>query len=66
MLAGSVYRFDTYLVAFRPGSHWSYFPSVGEILVTVGLVAGELMAFILIVKLFPILALEKRHAAYHH
>ena len=66
MLAGSVYRFDTYLVAFRPGAHWSYFPSVSEIMVTVGLVAGELLAFILIVKLFPILTLEKRHVAYHH
>ena len=66
MLAGSVYRFDTYLVAFRPGAHWSYFPSVGEILITLGLVAGELMAFILIVKLFPILTLEKRDVAYHH
>ena len=66
MLAGSVYRFDTYLVAFRPGANWSYFPSVGEILVTLGLVAGELMAFILIVKLFPILTLERRHVAYHH
>jgi Ni/Fe-hydrogenase subunit HybB-like protein len=66
MLAGSVYRFDTYLVAFRPGAHWSYFPSVGEILITLGLVAGELMAFIVIVKLFPILTLEKRDVAYHH
>ena len=66
MLAGSVYRFDAYLVAFRPGAHWSYFPSVGEILITLGLVAGELMAFILIVKLFPILTLEKRDVAYHH
>jgi Ni/Fe-hydrogenase subunit HybB-like protein len=66
MLAGSVYRFDTYLVAFRPGDHWSYFPSVGEILVTLGLVAGEIMAFILIVKLFPILTLERRNVAYHH
>ena len=66
MLAGSLYRFDTYLVAFRPGANWSYFPSVSEILVTLGLVAGELMAFILIVKLFPILTLEKRHVAYHH
>src|SRR6185436_6048960 len=66
MLAGSLYRFDTYLVAFQPGAHWSYFPSVGEILITTGLVAGELMAFILIVKLFPILTLEKRDAAYHH
>jgi Ni/Fe-hydrogenase subunit HybB-like protein len=66
MLAGSLYRFDTYLVAFRPGAHWSYFPSVGEILITLGLVAGELLAFILIVKLFPILTLEKRDVAYHH
>jgi len=66
MLAGSVYRFDTYLVAFRPGANWSYFPSVAEIMVTVGLVAGELLAFIPIVKLFPILTLEKRHVAYHH
>jgi Ni/Fe-hydrogenase subunit HybB-like protein len=66
MLAGSVYRFDTYLVAFRPGSHWSYFPSVAEIAVTVGLVSGEILAFIVAVKLFPILTLEKRHAAYHH
>jgi Ni/Fe-hydrogenase subunit HybB-like protein len=66
MLAGSLYRFDTYLVAFRPGANWSYFPSVTEIFVTVGLVAGELMAYILIVKLFPILTLERRHVAYHH
>ena len=66
MLAGSLYRFDTYLVAFQPGAHWSYFPSVTEILVTVGLIAGEILAYILIVKLFPILTLEKRDVAYHH
>jgi Ni/Fe-hydrogenase subunit HybB-like protein len=59
MLAGSLYRFDTYLVAFRPGGHWSYFPSVGEILVTFGLVAGEIMLYIVIVKLFPIITMEK-------
>ena len=66
MLAGSLYRFDTYLVAFTPGRQWAYFPSVSEILVTVGLVAGEVMLYIVIVKLFPILTLEKRHVAYHH
>jgi len=66
MLAGSLYRFDTYLVAFRPGAQWSYFPSVGELLVTLGLVAGEIMLYIVIVKVFPILTLEKRHVAYHH
>ena len=66
MLAGSLYRFDTYLVAFRPGAHWSYFPSVTEILITLGLISGEIMAYIVIVRLFPILTLEKRHVAYHH
>jgi Ni/Fe-hydrogenase subunit HybB-like protein len=66
MLAGSLYRFDTYLVAFRPGAQWSYFPSVAEILVTLGLIAGEIMLYIAIVKVFPILTLEKRHVAYHY
>lgn len=66
MLAGSVYRFDTYLLAFNPGANWSYFPSVGEILVTTGLVAGEIMLYIAIIRVFPILTLEKRHVAYHH
>jgi Ni/Fe-hydrogenase subunit HybB-like protein len=66
MLAGSLYRFDTYLVAFRPGAHWAYFPSVTEMLVTVGLISGEIMLYIVIVKVFPILTLEKPHVAYHH
>jgi Ni/Fe-hydrogenase subunit HybB-like protein len=66
MLAGSIYRFDTYLLAFNPGANWSYFPSVGEILVTTGLVAGEIMLYIAIIRVFPILTLEKRHVAYHH
>ena len=56
LFAGALYRFDVYLVAFQPGAHWSYFPSVTEILITTGLVAGELAGFILLVKLFPILS----------
>jgi len=60
MLAGSVYRFDTYLVAFRPGAQWSYFPSVTEMLVTFGLVAGEIMLYIVIVKIFPIVTVNER------
>jgi Ni/Fe-hydrogenase subunit HybB-like protein len=55
MFAGALYRFDTYLVAFTPGAHWSYFPSVGEIVISVGLVAFEVLAYIVIVKRFPIL-----------
>jgi Ni/Fe-hydrogenase subunit HybB-like protein len=55
IVAGALYRFDTFLVAFTPGPNWSYFPSVGEILVTVGLVALELLGYIAIIRFFPIL-----------
>ena len=56
MFAGALYRFDTYLVAFTPGGNWVYFPSVPEMTITVGLVAFEILAYIVIVKTFPILA----------
>ncbi len=55
-LGGTLYRFDTFLVGFNPGRGWHYFPSVPEILVSVGLVAVELAAYIAIVKTFPILS----------
>lgn len=56
MLAGGLYRFNTYLVAYRPGDDVHYFPSVPEFVITVGLVALEIMAYIVIVKMFPILS----------
>jgi Ni/Fe-hydrogenase subunit HybB-like protein len=53
--AGALYRFSTFLIAFNPGAHWSYFPAVAETLITVGLVSLEIMAYVFIVKKFPIL-----------
>jgi Ni/Fe-hydrogenase subunit HybB-like protein len=55
ILGGALYRFDTYLVAFQPGAHWSYFPNVPELLVTIALVTFEIMAYVAIVRYFPIL-----------
>lgn len=55
-LAGALYRFDTYLVAFNPGPGWHYFPSVPEMFISIGLIALELAAYVFIVKRFPILA----------
>ena len=55
-LAGGVYRFDTYLVAFNPGPGWHYFPSVPEMFITFGLIAIELAIYIAVVKRFPIFA----------
>ena len=55
-IAGALYRFDTFLVAFQPGQQWSYFPSIGEITITAGLVAIELLAYTAIVHYFPIMS----------
>ena len=56
LLGGAMYRFDSYLVAFNPGPGWSYFPSVPETVITLGLVSLEIMIFVLLVKSFPILS----------
>jgi Ni/Fe-hydrogenase subunit HybB-like protein len=64
LLAGSLFRFDTYLIGFDPGEGWSYFPSVPELLITFGLVSLEVMAYIVIVKRYPILSgVRPRRAA---
>jgi Ni/Fe-hydrogenase subunit HybB-like protein len=58
VVGGTVYRFNVYLVGFRPGDHWSYFPAVPELLVTFGIVALEIALYVAAVKAFPILAGE--------
>jgi len=55
MFAGALYRFDTYIVAYMPAGNWTYFPSVTEMLISLGMVSAEIIAFIVIVKYFPIL-----------
>jgi Ni/Fe-hydrogenase subunit HybB-like protein len=53
--AGMTYRLSAYLIAYDTGAGWSYFPSVGEIAVSAGLVAFEVLAFIACVRLLPVL-----------
>jgi Ni/Fe-hydrogenase subunit HybB-like protein/Fe-S-cluster-containing dehydrogenase component len=55
ILAGALYRFSTFLIAFNPGPEWSYFPSGIEFMVTIGLVSAEILGYVVIVKKFPIL-----------
>jgi Ni/Fe-hydrogenase subunit HybB-like protein len=62
VVGGTVYRFNVYLVAFRPGEHWSYFPAVPELLITFGIVAAEIALYVAAVKTFPILAGEPEPA----
>lgn len=55
LLAGAVYRVNAFLIGFNPRPGYVYFPSVEELLVTVGLVALEILVFIFFVKRFPVL-----------
>jgi Ni/Fe-hydrogenase subunit HybB-like protein len=63
VLAGAVLRFNALIVGFNPPAGYTYFPSVIEIMVSVGLLAVEVIGFTYIVKRFPILPLRKRTVA---
>lgn len=56
ILGGTLYRIDTYLVAFRPGEHWRYTPALPELAITLGIVALEVAIYLWAVKRLPILA----------
>ena len=60
-LAGAVFRFNTFLVGFSPAPGWSYFPSAPEIFITLGIVAVEVMGYLIFVKALPVLP-EPEHA----
>lgn len=55
VLAGALYRFDAYLAAYSPSPGWSYFPTVPETVITLGLVAFEVLLYVALVKTLPIL-----------
>jgi Ni/Fe-hydrogenase subunit HybB-like protein len=55
LLNGGVYRINCYLVGYDPGPGWHYFPSAGEIMVTVGIFSLEVLLYIIAVKQLPIL-----------
>jgi Ni/Fe-hydrogenase subunit HybB-like protein len=63
LLNGALYRLNAYLIGFDPGDGWSYFPSLGEVLVTLGIFALEVMLYLAIVKLFPVLHAARRAEA---
>jgi Ni/Fe-hydrogenase subunit HybB-like protein len=60
LLAGAVLRFNALIIGFNPPAGYVYFPSLIEVLVSVGLLAVEAVGFIFIVKRFPILPPRKK------
>jgi Ni/Fe-hydrogenase subunit HybB-like protein len=55
VLGGGLYRFNVYLIGFNPGKGWIYFPSLPELMISVGIVALELLGYQVLVKLIPVL-----------
>ena len=56
LLAGSIYRLNVYIIGYHPfaGGDWHYFPSVGEMMVTIGIFSFEVMLYLLFVKTLPV------------
>jgi Ni/Fe-hydrogenase subunit HybB-like protein len=55
LFAGSIYRFNVYLVGLYPGFGWRYFPSTSELLITFGIISIEIMGYLFIVKKLSVL-----------
>lgn len=60
LVNGALYRLNAYLIGYDPGGGWQYFPSMGEILVTLGIFSLEIMLYLALVKLLPVLHTVRR------
>ncbi len=67
LLGGTLYRVNCYLIGYDAGPGWHYFPSVGEILVTLGIFSIEIILYIVFVKQLPVLhRVEPRESDSRH
>jgi Ni/Fe-hydrogenase subunit HybB-like protein len=64
VLGGALYRFNVYLIGFNPGKGWHYFPALAELMITVGIVAFEILGYQVLVKILPVL--PKLHTRQQH
>ena len=64
MLGGFMLRLNGFLVGYETGDGWYYFPSLPELIVTVGLISFEILAYIVLVKLLPVLPALKPAASH--
>ncbi|MBD3224122.1 MAG: Ni/Fe-hydrogenase cytochrome b subunit [Caldithrix sp.] len=55
VLAGGLYRFDTFIVVFNPGHGYHYFPAFQEFMITIGIIAMEIMGYLYMVKKLPVM-----------
>ena len=62
MLGGALLRLNGFLIGYNTGGGYQYFPSLTEVLVTVGMFSIEVLGYIIITRRFPVLPREGAHA----
>jgi Ni/Fe-hydrogenase subunit HybB-like protein len=58
MLAGFLLRINSFLVGYEVPHGWHYYPSVPEIMVSVGMIALEVLGYIVLVRYLPIMPVK--------
>lgn len=58
LTGGLLYRINTYIIGFEGAPGVTYFPTVPEIFISVGMLALQIAIFITFVKIFPIITQE--------
>lgn len=61
MLGGFMLRINGFLIGYETGAGWHYFPAVPELMVTIGLIAFEILAYIVFVRTLPVLPQHATH-----
>lgn len=64
MLGGALMRLNGYLIGYETGDGFSYFPTLAEVLVTVGVFAINVLGYIIITRRFPVLPREVAQVAH--
>jgi Ni/Fe-hydrogenase subunit HybB-like protein len=64
MVGGVLLRLNGFMIGYEhhTGTGWTYFPSFGEIMVTTGMFAIEVLGYIIITRRFPVMPREPKLA----
>jgi Ni/Fe-hydrogenase subunit HybB-like protein len=55
LAAGALYRLDALIIGLRPVGNWIYFPALPELMVTIGIIAFEILLYLVFIKMFAVL-----------
>lgn len=65
ILFGSIYRYAAFISAVTPVGNYSYAPAVPELMITVGIIATEILLYLSFIKIFPVLHAARKARPAH-